>query len=45
MVEADGASLYLQAGHGGVFRWAGDIHSFKVRKRSDSPAGVSWGSP
>src|SRR5436189_4325304 len=41
-VEACGASLYLLGrAHGGVFRWAGDIHSFMVRRRSDSPADAS----
>src|SRR5437879_10044255 len=41
-VEADSASLYLLGrAHGGVFRWAGDIHSFMVRGRSDSPADAS----
>src|SRR5438128_10918483 len=41
-VEADGASLYLLGrAHGGVFRRAGDIHSFMVRWRSDSPADAS----
>src|SRR6059058_4131110 len=41
-VEADSASLYLLGrAHGGVFRRAGDIHSFMVRWRSDSPADAS----
>src|SRR5260370_31487641 len=41
-VEADSASLYLLGrAHGGVFRWAGDIHSFIVRWRRDSPADAS----
>jgi len=29
------------SGRGGVFRWAGCIHSFMLRRRIDSPAGVS----
>ena len=31
------ACIY-RAGRGGVFRWAGDIHSFMLRRRIDSPA-------
>src|SRR4051794_606509 len=41
MVEAWGPSLYLLTGHGGVFCWAGNIHSFMLCGQIDSPAGVS----
>ena len=38
------ASLYLLGGRGRVFHWAGNIHSFMLCRRIDSPAGVA-GSP
>ena len=31
-----GTLACIYTAHGGVFRWAGDIHSFMVRRRSDS---------